>query len=78
MESLGTDFLGLVGERARRRCPSSSADARVQADKLVEPKTHHVKLGGATLRTPDEVKAWVAKTKRELLEQIKQGPIVIG
>ena len=57
--------------------PQIFADARVQADKLVEPKTHHVKLGRATLRSPEEVKAWVEKTEQDLLEHLKQGPIVV-
>ena len=71
--------ISLDGWRTRKAAlPQLFADARVQADKLVEPKTHHVKLASATLRTPDEVKAWVAKTEEELLERIKQGPIVIG
>ena len=58
--------------------PQFFTEARVQVDKLVEPKTHHVKLGSATLRTPEEVKAWVVKTEQELLEQLKQGPIVVS
>jgi hypothetical protein len=58
--------------------PQLFAEARIQADKLVEPKTHHVKLGSATLRTPEEVKAWVTKTEQELLEQLKHGPIVVS
>lgn len=58
--------------------PQLFADARIQADKLVEPKTHHVKISSATLRTPDEVKVWVEKTEQELLEQLKQGPIVVS
>ena len=58
--------------------PQLFADARIQADKLVEPKTHHVKLGSAMLKTPEEVKAWVEKTEQELLEQLKQGPIVVS
>ena len=71
--------ISLDGWRTRTAAlPQLFADARIQADKLVEPKTHHVKLASATLRTPDEVKAWVAKTERELLEKIQQGPIVIG
>ena len=57
--------------------PQIFAEARIQADKLVEPKIHHVKLDSATLRTPEEVKAWVTKTEQELLEQLKQGPIVV-
>ena len=58
--------------------PQLYANARIQADKLIEPKTHHVKLDSATLRTPEEVKDWIAKTKQELLEQLKQGPIVVS
>ena len=58
--------------------PQLFAEARIQADKLVEPKTRHVKLGSATLRTPEEVKAWVAKTEQELLEHLAQGPIVVS
>ena len=58
--------------------PQLFTEARVQVDKLVEPKTHHVNLGSATLRTPEEVKAWVVKTEQELLEQVKQGPIVVS
>jgi hypothetical protein len=50
----------------------------MQADKLIEPKTHHVKLISATLRTPQDVQAWVEKTEQELLEQLKNGPIVVS
>lgn len=58
--------------------PRLFAEARVQADRLIEPKTRHVKLDSATLRTPEEVKAWVEKTEQELLEQLKHGPVVVG
>ena len=58
--------------------PQLFAEARIQADKLVEPKTHHLKLRSATLRTPEEVRAWVTKTEQMLLKQLKQGPIVVS
>ena len=58
--------------------PQLFAGARIQADKLVEPKTQHVKLGSTTLRTPEDVKAWVTKTEQELLEHLTQGPIVVS
>ncbi len=54
------------------------ADARIQADKLIEPKIHHVKLASTTLRTSEDVKAWIAKTEQELLEQLNIGPIVVS
>ena len=58
--------------------PQLFAEARIRADKLVEPKTHHVRVGSATLHTPEEVKAWVAKTEQMLLKQLKEGPIVVS
>ena len=58
--------------------PQLFADARIRADKLVEPKTRHVRLDSTTLRTPEEVKVWVAKTEQDLLEYIEQGPIVVN
>ena len=58
--------------------PQMFKDARIQADKLVEPKTQHVKLASATLSTAEEVKVWTAKTEQELLEKVRQGPIVVN
>ena len=58
--------------------PQLFAEARIQADKLVEPKTHHLKLRSATLRTPEDVRDWVATTEQVLLKQLKQGPIVVS
>ena len=58
--------------------PQLFMEARVQVDTRVEPKTHHVKLGSATLRSPEEVKAWAEKTEQVLLEYLKQGPIVVS
>ena len=58
--------------------PQLFAEARIQADKLVEPKTHHLKLRSATLRTPEDVRDWAATTEQVLLKQLKQGPIVVS
>ena len=58
--------------------PQWFADARAEADRLVEPQTRRLKLESATLRTPEEVRAWIEKTERELLAQVRQGPIAIG
>ena len=57
--------------------PQLFASARSQADKLVEPETRHVKLASDTLRTADDVRAWTRKTEQELVEQVKQGPVVV-
>ena len=58
--------------------PQLFADARAAADKLVEPKIRHIKLEAATLRTPEDVAAWIDRTNQDLLNQVKQGPIAIG
>ena len=58
--------------------PQLFAHARAAADKLIEPTIRHVKLEGATLRTPEDVAAWIDRTNRDLLNQVKQGPIAIG
>ncbi len=57
--------------------PQLFASARMRADQLVEPKIHHFRLNTVTLRTPGDVKTWVAKTEQKLLEQIKRGPILV-
>ena len=77
LESL--ERLSLEAWRTRRAAlPQRFVQARIQADRLVEPTTHHVKLDTTTLRTPEEVRAWVTKTEHELLEQIRKGPIVVS
>ena len=58
--------------------PRLFADAKAKADKFIEPQTRHVKLNSPTLRTPEDVKAWVHTTEQDLLKQVKQGPIVIN
>ena len=58
--------------------PQRFVEARIQADKLVEPDTRHLKLDSVTLRTPEDVKAWVRNTERKLLAQLEHGPIVVS
>ena len=57
--------------------PQQFSNAAMAASKLLEPRTQKVKLTSRILRTETDVKDWVAKTERELLEKIKRGPIVI-
>ena len=77
LESL--DRISLDDWRTRTAAlPQLFAQAKAEADRLVEPKIRHMKLGSATLRTPEEVRIWIEKTERELLEQVRQGPIAIG
>ena len=72
------DRISLDGWRTRTAAlPQLFAEARAEADRLVEPQIRHVQLGGATLRTKEEVRAWIEATERELLSQVEQGPVVI-
>ena len=57
--------------------PQWFADARAEADRLVEPKTRRLKLESITLRTPEDVKTWTRQTEQRLLEAVEHGPIVI-
>ena len=77
LESL--DRISLYGWQTRTAAlPQLFADARAEADRLIEPKIRHLKLSSAALRTPADVRAWVETTERDLLREVEQGPIVIG
>ena len=77
LESL--ERIPLDGWRTRiAALPGLFAEARAQADKLVEPEIRHLKLESPTLRTAEDVNAWVKKTEQDLLQQVEQGPIVIS
>lgn len=58
--------------------PQQFSNAAMSAAKLLEPNTQKVRLTSSILRTEDDVKAWVADTEKRLLENIKNGPIVIS
>jgi len=58
--------------------PQQFTNAAMAAAKLLEPKTQNIKLTSGTLKTEGDVKTWVAKVERELLDKIKNGPIVIS
>ena len=58
--------------------PERFRQAALAAAKLLEPKTQSVKLTSGTLKTPDDVKAWVGETETELLGMLDKGPIVIN
>jgi HEAT repeat protein len=58
--------------------PQQFARAVLAAAKRLEPKTQNVRLTSGTLRTENEVRAWLAETERELLDKLNDGPIVIS
>ena len=72
------DRISLDGWRTRTAAlPQLFADARAAADKLVEPAIRRVKLASPTLRTSKDVETWIAATRRDLLAQVAEGPVVI-
>ncbi len=58
--------------------PQLFAEARMEADRLVEPKVRHIKLDSGPLRSPEEAKAWLAETEGRLLEELEKGPIAVS
>jgi len=58
--------------------PQQFGRAAVTAAKLLEPKTQRVHLTSGTLKTEQEVKAWLAGTENDLLAKLKTGPVVIS
>ncbi|MCX5861746.1 MAG: BREX system P-loop protein BrxC [Deltaproteobacteria bacterium] len=57
--------------------PARFGRLRESAAKLLEPETQVVELPHDTLRTTEDVEAWVEKVKQKLMEQIRKGPIIV-
>jgi len=58
--------------------PERFRQAVLAAAKLLEPKTQSVRLKSGTLKTAEDVKAWLAETEADLIAKLKRGPIVIN
>ncbi len=58
--------------------PERFRQATLAAAKLLEPKTERVRLTSGTLKSPEDVKAWLAATETVVLGKLKKGPIVIN
>jgi len=68
LASLQTELAAIAGRVAQ---------AIERAAKLLEPQTRTVTLESATLRTPSDVDAWLARQRDALLDAIKLGPVLI-
>lgn len=53
-------------------------NAALQAARLLEPQIQYVGLTSATLKSPEDVMDWVEETREDLMERIKDGPIIIS
>ena len=58
--------------------PQQFANAALAAAKLLEPKIQKVRLTSSTLKTEIDVRTWISKTEKELLERIRSGPVIIS
>ncbi len=57
---------------------SRFSSAATKAAKLLEPTLQRVHLTSDTLKTESEIKDWFTKQQAELIEKLKDGPIVIS
>ena len=58
--------------------PQQFARAAMATAKLLEPKTQRVHLTSGTLKTEQQVKAWLAGTEKDLLSKLKNGPVIVS
>lgn len=52
--------------------------AAAEAARMIEPKTQTVHLTSSTLHTKEDVESWIEEQKKELLQKVENGPVVIG
>lgn len=62
----------------RTQAQSSKFDAsRLEAAKLLEPKVQQIKLPHRTLKSEEEIKAWLAEVETQMMNDIQNGPLVV-
>lgn len=62
----------------RTQAQSSKFDAsRLEAAKLLEPKVQQIKLPHRTLKSEEDIKAWLTEVEAQMMNDIKNGPLVI-
>lgn len=74
--SLRAMNFGTWGDRTAA-LPTRFDKVRMEATELVQPKAITYRAPARTLKSAEEVKAWVAEVERELLERVQQGPVVV-
>lgn len=58
--------------------PHQFSEARLKAEKKLEPKVQPVRLSSGTLHTAEDVDAWLDETRRTLHDKLKSGPVVVS
>ena len=57
--------------------PQRFLKAQREAAKLMEPKASYLNLPSITIRKVEEIDPWLEKVKKQIKEQLKNGPVVI-
>jgi len=61
----------------REALPNKFAQARLASAKLLEPKAVRVTLPSGTIRDEAEARKWLSQVEEMVLEQLKNGPVVV-
>lgn len=61
----------------RDALPQRVAEARLVMARATEPKATRVQLPSATLRSEQELEAWVSDVRTRVVEELKRGPVII-
>ena len=57
--------------------PTRFSNATGAAAKLLEPKAQHVHLPGGTIKTDDDLRAWLTEAEDCIRKKLKEGPVIL-
>jgi hypothetical protein len=57
--------------------PQQFDQALTQAIKLSEPKARRLTIPSATIKTPEDLEAWLTARRKEITEALKDGPVIL-
>ena len=57
--------------------PTRFNNAATTAAKLLEPKAQHVQLPRGTIKTDDDLKAWLTEAEDRIRKKLKEGPVIL-
>jgi hypothetical protein len=57
--------------------PTRFNNAQAAAAKLLEPKAQAVSLPGGTIKTEDDLRAWLAAAEARIRAKLKDGPVIV-
>ena len=57
--------------------PQRFARALADAARLLEPKAQRVALPGATVKSPEDLEAWIQDVRSLVEEKLQEGPVIL-